>query len=185
MSVTQLRVKGLLLLCGLFVLLGTFLLLRQTTDQGVVPAYIAPNAKVVLDDERQNLAAGTWRAVSVNVPFSGLLEVSLRVVKGNPIDVIFIDGSKLNYLQSGHWGKTKGNPAFEATRVEEYERLSEVAEGSYYLVYRDSFLGILSTNATDVAVRISLSPLLDNRPANHGNHSHQKWPKELVSDLWE
>jgi hypothetical protein len=158
MSVKQLRVKGLLLLCGLFVLLGTFLLLRQTTEQGVVPASIAPNAKVVLDDETQSLAAGTWRAVSVNVPFSGLLEVSLRVVKGNPIDVIFIDRSKLNDLQNGHWVKIKGSPAFEATRVEKYERLSDVAQGSYYLVYRDAFLGVLSTDSTDVAVRISLSP---------------------------
>ncbi len=159
MSVKQLRVKGLLLFCGLFVLLGTFLLLRQTTEQGVVPASIAPSAKVILDDESQSLAAGTWSAVSVNVHFSGLLEISLRVVKGNPIDVIFIDGSKLNYLQSGHWEKTGGNPAFEATSVQKYERLSEVAEGSYYLVYRDAFLGVLSTDSTDVAVRISLSPL--------------------------
>src|SRR5271169_3198617 len=159
MRVKQWHIKGLLVLCCLFVLLGIFLLLRQTTEHGVVPASIAPNATVVLDDERQSLAAGTWRAVPVHVPSSGLLGVSLRVVKGKPIDVIFIDGSKLNSLRSNGWGKTNGSPAFEATRIEEYERMSEVAQGSYYLVYRDAFLGVLSTDSTDVAVRISFSPL--------------------------
>jgi len=43
--------------------------------------------------------------------------------------------------------------------------MSVVAEGSYYLVYRDAFLGVLSTDSTDVAVRISFSPL-ESRKVN-------------------
>lgn len=153
------HVKGVLLFCGLFVLLGSFLLLRQTTEHGVVPTPVAPKATVVVDEETQRLAPGTWRAVPVNLPFSGLLEVSLNVVRGNPIDVIFIDEGKLNSFRENGWGKTRGSPAFEAARIETYERMSDVAKGNYYLVYRDAFLGVLSTDSTDVSLRISISPL--------------------------
>lgn len=159
MSVKQIHVTGVLLFCGLLALLGTFFLLRQITEQGVVPAPVAPNATVVLDDETERLAPGAWRAVPVNVPFSGLLQIRLHVVRGNPIDVIFIDEGNLNSFRDNGWGKTTGSPAFEAARIETYERLSDVAKGNYYLVYRDAFLGVLSTDSTDVSLRISLSPL--------------------------
>jgi len=47
---------------------------------------------------------------------------------------------------------------FNATKSKAFRRTSQVSQGSYYLVLRDTSLGILSARASDVSVKARLNP---------------------------
>src|SRR6267378_6736197 len=56
----------------------------RETNQAIATAVHAP---ITLKDEVQNLPAASWKAVALNLPYSGTINVSLEVVRGNPVDV--------------------------------------------------------------------------------------------------
>ena len=113
---------------------------------------------ITLTDETQNVAANSWRAIGISLPYNGNLDVSLHVVRGNPLDVILMDASQMDVLKSGSWGNIESNTNFSAVKTATYRRSSPVNQGTYYLVMRDTSLGILSQSASDVAVKVTLNP---------------------------
>jgi hypothetical protein len=156
-SLRQLHLGVLSVLCGLTVLLGIYLILGQRTAVKFDSQPVKRNASILLDDERRRLAAGSWQAFPVNVPSQGLLEIEIRVVRGNPVDVALMDGNQLDSLANKGWNQATRNPAFTANRTETYHVTAEIEAGNYYLVYRDATLGVLSAIETDVTVKITLN----------------------------
>jgi hypothetical protein len=127
---------------------------RQATQavEGIV------RAPVTLKDEVQNLRAANWQGIALNVPYNGELDVDIRVVQGNPIDVFLAASDQLAAMQQGQWNQVKVYQDFNATKTRTYRRKAQLNQGSYYLVLRDTSLGILSQSASDVSVKVILNP---------------------------
>ena len=159
MSADQLYLRGLSILCGLLVLLSIYLIFRQKGAIKVDGHSVTRNVSITLDEEKRSLAAGSWQAIPVNIPYEGLLKIDLGVVSGNPIDVALINRNQLDLLANKGWTNATRHPGFTANRTETYHVTAEIAEGSYDLVYRDAFLGVLSTAETNVIVKITLNPI--------------------------
>jgi len=117
------------------------------------------HSPITLANETQNLAAHSWRSVAVTLPYSGTLEITLQVVRGNPVDVYLVDGSLMDVMKrTADWRAIQGNTDFEAVKTTTYHRIAPLNQGTYYLVMRDTSLGILSSSSTDVDLKIELNP---------------------------
>jgi len=115
-------------------------------------------APITLKDEVENLPANSWKGVGLNLPYSGELDVDLTVVQGNPLDVFLTPSDQLGTVQQGQWNQVRAFQDFNATKTKTYRRKVQLNQGSYYLVLRDTSLGILSARASDVSVKIVLNP---------------------------
>ena len=142
------------------VILGLYVFMRQTVGSKQADRVIAAvvHTPVILEDETQNVRAASWRAIPLNAPYNGTLDVNVNVARGNPLDVILVDASQLPTLQSNNWSNVLVNPNFSAAKMTTYRRTSPIDRGSYYLVLRDTSLGIFSQSATDVAIKATLNP---------------------------
>ncbi len=61
---------------------------HQNTTNMLATAVHAP---ITLTDEVENLPARSIKSLGINVPYSGTVDISLQVVRGNPLDVLVID----------------------------------------------------------------------------------------------
>ena len=114
---------------------------------------------ITLDNETQNLAAFSWRAIAVQPPYTGSLDITLEVVRGNPLDVRLVDSSQLDIMKkTPNWRPIDGDVNFSAFKTTTYHRTAPIKQGTYYLVLRDTSLGLLSQKSSDVDVKIVLNP---------------------------
>ena len=127
----------------------------RVTTQAIATAVHAP---ITVIDEVQNLPASSWKAVALNLPYSGSLNVSLEVVQGNPVDVFLTTPDQLEAMKKDDWGNVRTYSDYNATKTQKYRRTGQLGQGSYYLVMRDTSLGILSASASDISVKVQLNP---------------------------
>jgi zinc-ribbon domain len=113
---------------------------------------------ITLQDSVQNVPARSWRAVGLNAPYSGALTINLNVVQGNPVDVFLVKDDQMPALKNADWPNVHAFTDFNATKTRTYQRESQIAQGVYYLVLRDTSLGILSARASDISVKVQLNP---------------------------
>jgi predicted nucleic acid-binding Zn ribbon protein len=114
---------------------------------------------ITFTNETQNLGAHSWRYIPVLLPYSGSLDVTLQVARGNPLDVYLVDAGVLDVMkQTANWRAIQGNANFSAVKTTTYHRTAPLNQGAYYLVMRDTSLGILSASGTDVDLKIELVP---------------------------
>ncbi len=79
-------------------------------------------------------------------------------MNGNPIDVFLTPADQMDAMKKREWGSVKTYNDFNATKTREYHRTAQLGPGSYYLVLRDTSLGVLSAHASDVSVKTILTP---------------------------
>jgi len=127
----------------------------QGTNQAIAAAVHAP---ITLKNEVENIPANSWKAVALNLPYNGSLNVSLAVVRGNPLDVLLVRADQLETIQKEQWSNVQVFTDFSATKTKTYRRDAQLAPGGYYLVLRDTSLGILSESASDISVKVELNP---------------------------
>jgi hypothetical protein len=125
---------------------------------GVDAIVSRPPAPVMITDEVQNVPAASWKAIPLTLPYTGKLEVHLDIVRGNPLDVFLTDADQLPTMEQGDWRNVRVHPDFNAAKTKTFRRTAMLPEGSYYLVMRDTSLGILSSRASDVSLRAQLNP---------------------------
>ena len=118
----------------------------------------AVHAPITLRDEVQNLPASSMRSLGVDVPYGGTVDVTLEVVRGNPLDIFVIDADQLVAVQKSDWNNVKSYNDFNAQKTMTYQRKARLNAGAYYLVMRDTSLGILSSPSSDISVKIRLNP---------------------------
>jgi len=154
--------KGGSLLVRLIILLvivgaGAWYYLRVNLGEKETREVIATVAHtpVTLKDEVENLPANSWKAVGLNLPYTGTLAVKVDVVRGNPLDVYLTTSDQLDAMKRADWQNVKVYTDFSATKTKRDSRLNQ---GAYYLVLRDTSLGILSASASDVSVKVQLNP---------------------------
>jgi hypothetical protein len=118
----------------------------------------AVHAPVTVKDEVQNLAAASVKSFGLDVPYSGTVVVTIEVVRGNPIDVFLTDAEQLAAIQKNDWNNVRTFTDFDALKTKSYRRTGQLTQGSYYLVVRDTSLGILSLSTSDISVKVQLNP---------------------------
>jgi len=127
---------------------------RKTT-QLIASAVRVP---ITLKDEVENVPANSWKAVGLDLPYSGAVDVSLQVTQGNPVDVFVVPPDQLDTIKKEDWNDVKVYGDFNATKTKTYKRTGQLGQGSYYLVVRDTSPGPPSSHATDVSVKVQLNP---------------------------
>jgi cbb3-type cytochrome oxidase subunit 3 len=128
--------------------------IRKTT-QLIATAVRAP---ITLKDDVENVPASSWKAVGLDLPYSGTVDVRLQVAQGNPVDVFLVTADQLDTMKKEDWSNVKVYGNFNATKTKTYKRTGQLGQGSYYLVMRDTSLGILSSRASDISVKVQLNP---------------------------
>jgi len=115
-------------------------------------------APITLKDSVENLPAASWKAVGLNLPYSGTVSISLEVVRGNPVDVFVTPSDQLETIKLGQWSNVRVYNDFNALKAKMYRQSGKLEQGSYYLVIRDTSLGVVSSSASDVSVKVQLNP---------------------------
>jgi hypothetical protein len=118
----------------------------------------AENMLIELKNEVQNLPAASWRAVALSLPYSGTISVDLTVERGNPLDVFLTTPDQLDNLRTGQRNQVRVYSDFTASKAKIYKRSGQLRQGNYYLVLRDTSLGVLSASSSDIAVKALLNP---------------------------
>ena len=113
-------------------------------------------APITVIDEVEKIEIGDWKALPMNLEHTGTLHVAVEVVHGNPMDVIVIAGGQLEHLQKNE--KFDSVPAFKPMRTRHYKQEAPLESGSYYLVLRDSSVGIFSKMRSEIKVNVRLEP---------------------------
>lgn len=96
--------------------------------------------------------------VPLNVPYTGSVDIGLEVLRGNPVDVFVAASTELDAIKKGDWNNVNVYADFNALKSKTYRRTGQLGQGSYYLVIRDTSFGILSASASDISVKVRLSP---------------------------
>jgi hypothetical protein len=110
-----------------------------------------------LTNEVENVHANSWRAVPLTVPYTGSLTVSAHVVRGNPIQMFLTDSAGVDKLKAGEKAFTYIG-GFYAPEASTFQHTAQIIQGTYYLVMRDSSLGIFSSSASDISLKVQLAP---------------------------
>jgi hypothetical protein len=118
----------------------------------------AVHAPINLRSEVENVPAASWKGIPFNTPYEGTVAITVHIVRGNPMDVLVVAPNQLDDLKSDNWGKVLAYTDFNAQKTQVYQRSARLTQGSYYLVLRDTSLGILSSSASDVSINIELKP---------------------------
>ena len=116
------------------------------------------HAPVSVVDEVENVPASSWKAVGLSLPYAGTIDVNLQVVQGNPVDVFVVTPDQLDTMKKEDWTNVRVFENFNATKTKTYRRTGQLNQGGYYLVMRDTSLGILSARASDISVKVQLNP---------------------------
>jgi hypothetical protein len=148
-------VKALLVLFLVFIGFAWYNAGTRKTTNFIATAVHAP---ITLKDDVENVPATSWKAVGLNLPYSGTVDVSLQVVQGNPVDVFVVTPDQLDTMKKEDWSNVKTYTNYNATKTKTYKRTGQLVEGSYYLVMRDTSLGLLSARASDISVKVQLNP---------------------------
>jgi len=149
-------VKVIIVIFVLFV--GLNIVARMSRDAQRQSSSNFFHTPVTITDEVENVPAASWKALNYNFPSGGKLDITVRVVNGNPIDVFLTPADQIDAMNKREWGSVKTYGDFNATKTREYHRTSQMGPGSYYLVLRDTSLGVLSAHASDVSVKTVLTP---------------------------
>jgi TolB-like protein len=103
----------------------------------------------------EKLDIGADKVFPLNLPTGGTLNVTVDVLRGNPIDVTVIPGTELeNFKKRKEFKKVA---LFTATKMKSYKRSADLAAGEYYLVVRDSSLGVFSVQRSDIKIQVRLA----------------------------
>ena len=149
---------------GFIALLFVFLVLigwqwyANQGSPGTLTIATVLHAPMQLKDEIENVPAHSFRAIPFALPYSGNVTINIGVVHGNPMDVFVVPPDQLGNLQSLQWNQVRTYGNFNATKTQTYERTAQLTQGTYYVVLRDTSLGILSASASDVSLKMQLNP---------------------------
>ncbi|HXY53543.1 MAG TPA: FlgO family outer membrane protein [Nitrospirota bacterium] len=111
---------------------------------------------ITVIDEVEKIEIGALKALPMNLEHTGTLHVAVDVVHGNPMDVIVIEGGQLEHLQKNE--KFDSVPAFKPMRTRHYKQEAPLEIGSYYLVLKDSSVGIFAKMRSEIKVTVRLEP---------------------------
>jgi hypothetical protein len=116
----------------------------------------AVRAPVTLMDQTEHLPAPSWKAIPLILPYSGSISVEVRVVQGNPINVLLMTPDQFAKVKKEEWSKLEISGEIRGANTKLYTHTGPVARGGYYLVLGDRHLeGPSSTSVVSIKVRLN------------------------------
>ncbi len=112
---------------------------------------------VTLIDTVEKIKIGSYKALFLNLASGGTLDVAIDVVHGNPIDVNVLPAAEFENYKGQK--KSKAVSDFTAAKMKNYKRTAYLGKGDYYLVIRDSSLGLFSVQSGEIKITVRLEPL--------------------------
>lgn len=109
---------------------------------------------VTLLDATEKITIGSYKTLPLSLTSGGTLKVIVDVVRGNSMDVSVIPAAELNNFKDQKEFKDVAD--FTATKMKRYKRSANITNGDYYLVIRDSSLGIFSVQNSEVKITVQL-----------------------------
>jgi hypothetical protein len=152
------RLSFLLVLLGVLALLVGLIWYSAGTKQTTQMIATAVHAPIEIKNEVENLPASSWKGTALNFPYTGTISIDLAVERGNPVDVFLTTPDQLETMKAGQWSQVRVYTDFTASKTTVYKRSGRVTQGNYYLVLRDTSLGVLSAASSDIAVKVQLKP---------------------------
>lgn len=116
------------------------------------------HAPIEIKNEIENLPASSWKGIAINLPYTGTVSIDLAVERGNPLDVFLTPPDQIDNMKAALWNQVRVYPDFSASKTKIYKRSGRLRQGNYYLVLRDTSLGVLSSSSSDVEIKVQLSP---------------------------
>ena len=111
---------------------------------------------IELKNSIENLKATSSHGIGLNLPYSGTLSIEASVIRGNKIDIYLIPLDQWDNFKAEKFFNQFSE--FKAEKTKNYKRDSRLSSGNYYLVFRDSSLGILSESTSDIKLLVNLVP---------------------------
>jgi hypothetical protein len=111
-----------------------------------------------LTDEIEHLPALAWKAIPINVPHGGIVNIELRVVRGSPIDVFLTTSDQIDYVKKVDWNNLRVYGDIKATGTRTFSRAVRLGQGGFYLVVRDMTVATASTPPSDISVKVRINP---------------------------
>jgi len=104
----------------------------------------------------EKIEISSSKVFSLNLPNEGTVNVTVDVLRGNAIDINMIPGSELEKFK----GHKKFNSVADctATKRKSYNCSAHLDMGNYYLILRDSSLGIFSVQSSEIKIMVRLEP---------------------------
>jgi hypothetical protein len=149
--------RAIPLLIILFVV-ATVVWYNAGTRKTTIAMATVVHAPITVIDEVENVPASAMKGIAINLPYGGAIDVTVAVVSGNPVDIFLTDASQAETVRKQEWSSVRAYPDFNATKTKSYRRVGQLRQGGYYLVLRDTSLGILSSSASDISVKVRLNP---------------------------
>ena len=63
----------------------------------------APQRRIILVDDVEHLPPLAWKAIPMTLPNSGIVNIDVRVVRGNPIDTFLQTSDQVDILKKVEW----------------------------------------------------------------------------------
>jgi hypothetical protein len=111
---------------------------------------------VNLTNEVDSVAVHGWRAVPIQIPYTGSLTIVAHVQRGDAMTMMLTDGNGLQKLKNHKWGSYLGE--FYAPHAADFHHTGRVHQGVYYFVIRDKHVEIDSPSSSDVSVEARIEP---------------------------
>jgi hypothetical protein len=151
---------------------GVWLLIRFTAGEKAANRVTSAvlQRPIELKNSVENMPASSWKGFPLSLPYTGTLTIAATVVKGNELDVYVVEENQLENVKatlSPQVKKTTQKPVqpqfvqltdFQATKTKNFRRSARLKSGTYYLVFSDPTMGILSASSTDIQIQAKLEP---------------------------
>src|SRR5258708_15336757 len=85
----------------------------------------AVDAPIKVRKEVKTIHANSWKAIALNLPYQGTVEINLKVVRGNPIDVDVTPSDQIELMKKGQWNNVYTYGDFSAMKTQTYRRSEE------------------------------------------------------------
>jgi hypothetical protein len=159
------RRRGFGFLVRLAVFIGVvWWMLRAVMGEKAAEATLATLVRAPIDLRNEIVAVGakSSRAVPIEVPYSGTVELNVQVIKGKHVNVYVITPSAWQEFVAAKSALFGGQyhhfPEFQAEEASKVRLSGRLAEGHYYVVIENPTFGILVPSSFDVEIKATLHP---------------------------
>ena len=130
------------------------------TRRGVRPQSptATQHSPMILVDEVEQLPPLEWKAIPLSLPYGGMVDIDVQVIRGNPIDVFVTTSDQFDILKKVEWNSLKKYEDISATETRTFRRTGWLGQGGFYLVVRDMTVGVPSSQPSDISVKVRLNP---------------------------
>ncbi len=118
----------------------------------------APHRRIILVDDVDHLPPLAWKAIPMTLPSSGIVNIDVRVIRGNPIDAFLTTPDQFDIPKKVEWNGLKIYRDISITGTRTFRWTGRLEQGGFYLVVRDMTVPIPTTPTSDISVKVLLDP---------------------------